>query len=309
MKKILFILAIALIAIVLGGNWLLQNKDETSEEKKKLPVVASFYPLAFFGSEIGGYKATVTNLTPAGTEPHDYEPSARDLANAENSRLIIINGGIENWGDKVKEDAAKRDTTVVTAAEGLMNREVEEEEGEGQTIRDPHVWLDPMLAKEEVKKITDGYIQADPQNQGYYENSESILNEKLDQLHRKYQMGLQNCQTKDFVTAHAAFGYLASRYGLNQISISGLSPEAEPSLQQVADITDFARENDIQYIFFETLVNPKLAETLANEIGAKTLVLDPLEGLSEDDINAGKNYFTVMEENLANLQTALQCTQ
>ncbi len=136
-----------------------------------------------------------------------------------------------------------------------------------------------------------------------------MLNQKLDQLDKTYAEGLKTCKQKDIITSHAAFGYLATRYGLNQVAISGISPDEEPSSQQLAEVAKFAKENDVKYIFFESLVSPKLSETIAHEIGAKTLVLDPLEGISDDDIKQGKNYFTVMENNLKNLQKALQCSQ
>lgn len=306
MKKTLILFIVILAALLLGGNWLFQNKQETKEVDEKMPVVASFYPISFFSSEIGGYKTTVMNLTPAGVEPHDYEPSTKDLARLERSRVLVLNGGIEGWADKVKTNLEAKQVTVITAGEGIISKDIEED---GKKTPDPHIWLDPVLAKEEARKIAEGFIQADPPNQSYYENSLSLLNDKFDQLHQKYQIGLNNCQKKDIITTHSAFAYLAARYGLNQVAISGLSPEAEPSLQQIADVTDFAKENDVKYIFFETLISPKLADTIASEVGAKTLVLDPLESLSEDDISTGKNYFTVMEDNLKNLQLALGCNQ
>lgn len=306
MRRTIALFVIILAVLFLGGNWLFQNKQETQEISQKMPVVASFYPVAFFASEIGGYKTNITNLTPPGVEPHDYEPSTKDLTKLERSRALVLNGGIEGWADKVKTTLASKQITIIVAGDGLINKKIEED---GKEIVDPHIWLDPVLAKEEARKIAEGLAKADPENQSYYENSLSLLNDKFDQLHQKYQLGLSNCQEKDIITSHTAFAYLAARYGLNQVAISGLSPEAEPSLQQLADISEFAKENNVKYIFFENRVSPKLAETIASEVGAKTLVLDPLESLSEDDISTGKNYFTVMEDNLKNLQLALGCNQ
>ena len=132
---------------------------------------------------------------------------------------------------------------------------------------------------------------------------------KLDDLDRQYRRGLANCQEKNIVTSHAAFGYLATAYGLNQVSITGLSPDAQPSPRQLADIVKFTRANNVKYIFFESLVSPKLSKTIATEIGAQTMVLNPLEGLTDEEVSQGNNYFTEMENNLANLKTALECKE
>jgi len=270
-----------------------------------LQVTASFYPMYYFSSIIGGDKATVQNVTPAGAEPHDYDPSTRDIANIQNSKLLVLNGGsLEAWGNKIKDNLQGTNTVIVTAGQGLTTRTVEEE---GKTGTDPHVWLDPLLAKQEVARINEGFDKADPANSGYYDANAKNLAVELDQLDGEYKLGLQSCQQKNIITSHAAFGYLGAQYGLTQVPISGLSPDAEPSNQQLAEVTDFAKQHKVKYIFFESLVSPKLSDTIANEVGAKTLVLDPIEGLSNDDIHAGKNYFTVMQQNLKNLQLALQC--
>lgn len=275
----------------------------TSQSVKKIPVTASFYPLYFFAGQIGGDKAEVRNLTPAGVEPHNWEPAPQDIARIEKSKLLILNGIMEAWGDKVKNNLQGKQVTVVAAGEGLFkSTEV------GQMSSDPHVWLSPPLAEKQVEVVTRGFIKVDPSNTAYYETNQKKLDDRLDQLDQAYKQGLSNCIQRDIITSHAAFGYLAGTYGLNQVSIAGLSPEAEPSSRQLAKIASFAKSNNVKYIFFEKSASPKLSETLAREIGAQTLVLDPLEGLSEDDIKIKKDYFTVMEDNLRNLQTALQCS-
>jgi len=300
-NKIFLVLAVAVILIL--GAWFVGKNNSTPQKaaSSKLSVITSFYPLFFFSAEIAGDRAEVKNITPSGVEPHDFEPTAQDIAQIEKSNLLILNGGVEAWAEKIK-DTIK--VTTIVAGEGLFTQQIEEE---GEVVSDPHIWLSPRLAKFESKKILEGLIKVDSQNSSYYQDQEKVLEEELDSLDQKYKEGLKNCQTKDFITSHAAFGYLASEYGLNQVPISGVSPDSEPSVKDLADLADFARINSVKYIFFESLVSPKLAKTLASEIGAQTLVLDPLEGLSDDDIAAGKNYFTVMEDNLKNLQTALQC--
>ena len=231
--------------------------------------------------------------------------------------MLILNGaGLEPWYEKIKDDLRQKNIRIIEATQGLSllegheeheEEEKEEEHEKEERIFDPHVWLDPRFAKKQVAKITEGYITVDPANSDYFKENEKQLSNKLDQLDLSYKQGLQNCQSHDIITTHTAFAYLAKRYELNQVSISGLSPDEEPSAQQLAEVASFAKKNNVKYIFFETLASPKLAETIANEIGAKTMVLDPIEGLSDDDIKQGKNYFTVMENNLVALQEALSC--
>ena len=302
---LIFILGFVFIGIsYFRGVEIFKNNTQTKPGTEKLQVVASFYPLYYFASQIAGDKADVTNITPAGAEPHDYEPSTQDIGRIEKSSILIINGGqLEAWGDKIKEDLQSKNIEVVTATEGLVTQEFEEEE----LIKDPHVWLDPVLAKKEVEKIAQAFIKVDPVNKTFYESNEINLENKLGSLDKSFKEGLRDCQQKNIVTSHAAFRYIASRYGLIQISISGLSPDQEPSPKQLAEVTRFARTNNVKYIFFETLISPKLSETIAKEIGAKTLVFNPLEGLTKDDEAVGKDYLSVQQENLASLRVALEC--
>ncbi len=305
-KKIIFSIIAAVLVVGLFAVFSQKKSVPSTSSSGKIQVSASFYPMYFFTSQIGGKKADVTNITPAGVEPHAVEPSAQDIAGIEHGDMLVLNGGVEAWGEKIQETLRGKKVKVVIAGKGLLTKEIEEE---GKKQLDPHVWLDPILAKKEVRAIAQGYVDVDPPNKTYYEKNEKMLDEKLDQLDTAYKNGLQNCKQRDIITSHAAFGYLAARYGLHQVPIAGLSPEAEPSSQQLAEIATFAKEHHVKYIFFESLVSPKLAETIANEVGAKTLVLDPIEGISDDDMKQGKNYFIVMEKNLKNLQIALECNQ
>lgn len=305
-KKVIipFILGFAFIGIV---SYLVKNVGKPSQPAKtnKIQVVASFYPLYFFSSQIGGNKADVTNIVPAGAEPHDYEPTAQDLAKIENSKLLVLNGGgLEAWGNDIQKNLDAKKTTIIVAGEGLTTQQVTEN---GETGTDPHVWLDPSLAEKMVDNIVRGFMQADPTNKDYYQSNATMLKSKLAGLDTAYKQGLSNCVEKNIITSHAAFGYIATTYGLNQVPIAGLSPDAEPSPQQLADIVKFAKDNNVKYIFFESLVSPKLSQTIATEVGAQTLVLNPIEGLSDEELAQGKTYLTVMQDNLANLQTALQC--
>lgn len=308
-KNILIIGVIALVLI--GGIYSIRHHTTPTEHATqppssgKLHIVASFYPMAFFAEQIAGDKADVVNITPAGAEPHDYEPSTQDIAQLEQANLIILNGNVEPWDDKIKANLEHTSVHILTAGEGLTTRTLTEE---GKKGTDPHVWLDPILAKQEVQKISDAIIAINPTHTEQYKANTKVLLEKLDQLDAAYKAGLSACTTKDIVTSHAAFGYLAAQYGLNQIPIAGLSPDEEPSAQSLVDTANFVRQHNVKYIFFESLVSPKLSQTIANETHAQTLELNPLEGLAQDDTQQGKNYFTVMQSNLQNLQLALSCT-
>lgn len=304
-----YILGVVLGVVVIGLFTLaIKNNNGTPAISSHKPqVVASFYPLYFFASQIAGDKADVTNITPAGAEPHDYEPTAQDIARMETSDVLVLNGGgLEAWGNDVRTNINPAKTIIVTAGEGLTTQEVVED---GEKIVDPHVWLSPVLAEQMVDKIEGALAKTDPTNASYYQSNAEALKSKLGVLDGEYKQGLAVCKEKNIITSHAAFGYLASTYGLNQIPIAGLSPDAEPSPKQLADITKFAKDNHIKYIFFESLVSPKLSQTIAAEVGAQTLVSSPLEGLTNDEIASGKDYFTEMRNNLANLKIALQCTQ
>jgi zinc transport system substrate-binding protein len=293
-KKLLAFVGFVVIATFLSIA--LVNKIKTAPPSNKLQVTTSFYPLYYFASEIGGDKATVTNITPAGTEPHDYEPTPADVAAIEKSKLLILNGGgLEVWADNIKQNMSKKQIVIKTVGENFTS------------MRDPHVWLSPQLAQKQVDLILDGFIETDPTNASYYRQNAESLKAKLANLDNEYKYGLSNCKQKDFVTSHEAFTYLADAYNLKQVSIAGLSPDEEPSASKLVEVAKFAKTNNVKYIFFESLVSPKLSRTIASEIGAKTLVLNPIEGLTSDEMTQGKNYVTMMQENLANLRIALQC--
>lgn len=301
-----FLVALVALVLVFGGFvYVLQNENKSSElTDGRIQVSASFYPMYFFTKEIGGDFVTVTNITPAGTEPHDYDPSTQDIATISGSKILVLNGTVEVWGEKVAKLVEGTGVGVVVAGEGLQKFSTLEE---GVRINDPHIWLDPILAKVEVDRIAQALILVDPINAvSYQENREALLH-RLESLHQKYTLGLSTCSSRDIITAHSAFAYVASRYNLKQVSISGLSPEQEPSAQELAAVANFAKANNVHYIFFESLVSPKLADTIAKEVGAKTLVLNPLEGITDEEAAAGSTYFSIMEENLKNLQIALQC--
>lgn len=293
-----YFFAVFILFVVFGGLiFALSGNRSTPGSGDRMLVSASFYPLAFLAQEIGGNKVDVFTVTKTGTEPHDYEPTAQDIVRITESRILLLNGArLEPWKDNILRIANKETTTVVIMSEWM------------EETNDPHFWLSPKLMKTMAEKVSKAMQEADTKNASYYSENESALQEKLTALDKDFTEGFSSCGKRDIVTSHDAFGYLARAYGLRQIPIAGLSPDAEPSPKTLADISVFVRKNGIQYIFFESLTSPKLSETLAKETGAKTLVLNPLEGLTKDELSAGKNYISEMRNNLTNLQIALECT-
>ena len=290
-------------------------KADAMESKKMLKVMASFYPMYDFAAKIGGDKAEVITLVPSGTEPHDWEPAAADIRNLEEADLFIYSGaGMEHWVDDVLASLDNKDLISVEASEGVAlrdgHRHSHEDEGavepeeEGQY--DPHVWLSPLNAEKEMENIKNAYIKADPDNRDYYEANYELYASRFADLNQKFKDTLSSLPNKDIVVSHEAFGYLCDAYGLNQVGIEGLSPDSEPSPARMAEIIDFVRANHVRVIFFEELVSPKVAETIAKETGSSVQVLNPLEGLSDEELESGADYFSVMEENLKQLEAALK---
>lgn len=272
---------------------------EQPKTGEKVNVVTSFYPLYEFSKRIGGDKAEVSILLPAGAEPHDWEPGPQDIIKIESAEIFVYNGaGLEPYVDKIITKTESRKLVVVDSSEGI------ELIKEGN-MPDPHIWLDPVLAKQQAEAIEKAFIKADSKNSDYYRANALALEQDLDALDANISKELAPAKKKVFITSHTAFGYFAKRYGLTQIAIAGLSPDIEPSPAKIAEIVRIAKENEVKYIFFETLVSPRLSEVIAKEAGAQTLVLNPIEGLSRTDMEQGKNYFTLMRENLENLKIAL----
>lgn len=305
---LIFLLTL-LASKVIYGVWQKQTSStqifQNQTKQNKIVITTSFYPLYFFAKEIVGDKAEVVNLTKAGIEPHDFEPSTKDLQIIENSQLLLVNGALfEGWLDKFSTQLINSQVEVLRVAENLSDLQVE---NNGQKKTDPHIWLDPVLAIEQIKMISSKLQSIDPKNGSFYEQSGQQLIAELQELDQEFKDSLTHCQKDKIITSHAAFAYLARRYGFEQIAIQGLNPDEEPSPSKIAATTKLARELGINYIFFETLVSPKIAQTIAAEVGAKTLVFNPLEGLTPEEEMSGKNYFSIQRENLVNLSLALSC--
>jgi zinc transport system substrate-binding protein len=258
-------------------------------------VVASFYPLAFAAARVGGDSVTVDDLTPSGAEPHDLELTPRTVADIQRADVVLYLG--HGFQPAVSDAAAGAAGQVVDALDGLPLRTASGE-GEAGLTADPHVWLDPPLYARMVKRI--GRVLHRPARA-------AALVARLDALDSSFRTGLAHCSRRDVVTSHAAFGYLAQRYGLHQVSITGLAPESEPTASELAHVVDVVRRTRATTVFSEKLLSPRLAETVARETGAKDAVLDPLEGLTPSETARGDTYFTLMRRNLAALRRALAC--
>lgn len=278
------------------------NKSQAPSDKK-IAVTASFYPLYDFAKNIGGTNVMVTNMTPPGSEPHDFEPAPKQLIQAEQSKVFIYDGGtLEPWADKFLQ--GYNNISVKASKDITLQNGTGED---GTSIKDPHFWLDPVLAQQIVKNIRDGLIQADPANRSLYTENANQYIKKLQKLDADYTSGLAHCSQNTVIASHEVFGYLAQRYHFTAEAITGMSPDQEPSSSKMAELTTMAKAKGIRYIFFESLVSPRLADTIAKEVGAQAIVFDPLEGLTDTAQKQGKNYINVQYENLNNLRTALTC--
>jgi zinc transport system substrate-binding protein len=293
-----------------------------------IDVVAAFYPVAEAAEQVGGDLVEVTNLTPAGTEPHDLELTPDQVDDIEDADVVLYLG--QGFQPAVAEAAERRGDDQVTVdvldgialepggSEALESEEhgeegeehSEEEEGEehSEEALDPHFWLDPQLMADAVDQIEAALGDADPADAEAFGTGAQRYGEELTALDQEMEAGLSSCERDEIVTSHAAFYYLANRYGLTQLPIAGLSPESEPDADRLAELADRVEEDGITTVFYEDLVSPDVAETLAREAGVETARLSPLEGLTEEQAEAGDDYVSVMRQNLAALQQALGCT-
>lgn len=288
-RGVLFVCVLALGACSAPGR-----------DPPRVLAVATVYPLYEFTRRVGGARVDVRLLIPAGSEPHDYEPTPQDVALLHRARVVVYNGaGFEPWIRKLLGELPEG-TVVVNATEGLPLHA-----GSGGV--DPHVWLDPVLAQGQVDRILRGLLRADPAGAATYRANAQALKRALAALDARFRQTLAHCRARAFIASHAAFGYLARRYGLEMLSISGLAPEAEPSPARLRDLVRVARRHGVGVVYAETLLSDRTARIVAEELGARLLVLNPLEGLTPQEQRAGRDYFRVMDENRRALAQGLGC--
>ena len=246
-------------------------------EDGRLKVMASFYPMYDFARKVGGDRIQVKDMVPAGTEPHDWEPAATDIRNLEDADVFVYNGAdLEHWAEDVLDTLENQDLVVSEASDGV--------------------------------ELLDGghdHAHGDEGNRDYYEANYEKYAGEFDELDQEFRDGLKGTKSRDIIVAHEAFGYLCNAYDLKQLAIEGLTPDSEPDPAKMQEVIEYAKKYDIHTIFFEELASPKVAKTVAKEVDAVTAVLNPIEGLSEEDIEAGEDYFSVMRKNLEALQKAL----
>jgi len=271
-------------------------------------VVASFYPLQYVAERVVGDHAEVTNLTAPGVEPHDVELSPRQTAEVSSASVVFHEKGLQPAVDQVISN--DRPDHVVDAADVVdlhhADEAHEDKDGHDHDGADPHFWLDPTLLGQAADAFTRTMSAADPDHAADFKANNARLQADLDRLDEEFRTGLEECTTRTIVVSHDAFGYLGERYDLDVHAIAGLSPDAEPSARRLGELSDLIREDDITTVFTERLASPKLADTLASDLGVETAVLDPIEGLSDED--ADDDYLRLMRENLAALQKAGGCS-
>lgn len=302
--KIFSLIIVACLALLAGCS----NKSKGGlgkKDKNKVSVYTSFYAMYDLTKKIGGDKINITNLVPAGTEPHDWEPKPSNIAELEEADVIVYNGaGMEGWIDKILKTLKNEDLVTVETSKEI--KLLDNAQGDEHLKYDPHVWLNPMNAKKQMEAIKNALVKADPANKSYYEKNYEDNAKKIAELDKKYKDAVEKFTQKNIVVSHEAFGYLCDAYGLKQVAIEGLNAESEPSPARMAEIVKYVKENNVKYIFSEELLSPKVAEAISKETGAKIAILNPLEGIKEEDTNAGKEYFSIMNDNLEILKKALQ---
>ncbi|MFE0457637.1 metal ABC transporter solute-binding protein, Zn/Mn family [Kitasatospora sp. NPDC058965] len=303
---------VALAAGVVAGALLLSacgGSSSATSADGRLNVVASFYPMQYLAEQIGGDHVKVTDLTAPGIEPHDLELTAKQVAAVQGAGAVVYLKGLQPTVDKAVAQAGGKHVVDAAALSPLVDHHLDEgtTDGGGQATHagDPHIWLDPTRYATVAKGVGAELAKADPAHAADYQRNTDALVARLATLDQGFRSGLKGCTGTSFVTSHAAFGYLADHYGLQQIAINGVDPESEPTPARLAQIQQTAKANGVTTIFFETLVSPKLADSVAKDLNLKTAVLDPLEGVKDEQTDS---YVTIMQQNLTNLRAALGCT-
>ncbi|MCM3599133.1 zinc ABC transporter substrate-binding protein [Robertmurraya korlensis] len=312
-----------LIATFLAGCQ--GDTAESSQEDDKLSIYTTVYPLQYFTERIGGDLVNVQSIYPNGADEHSYEPSQKDMIDLADSDLFFYIGlGLEGFVSKAEKALKNENVTLVATAEHITfeehAEETEEEHAHEETSEehaheeedehnhgdvDPHVWLDPIYAISLAEEIKEQLLEKLPDDKEQIEENFAALEKELQQLNDDFTEVTSTAKHKEFLVSHAAFGYWSERYGLEQISVSGLASTNEPTQKELENIIAEAEEHDLHYIFFEQNVSSKLTEIVQKEIGAEPLTLHNLSTLTDEDVKEERTYFTIMKDNLEALQTAL----
>lgn len=309
MKKLILFLSFLLpLSLVLSacGN----NTKQTPKKKNLLTIYTTVFPLQYFTERIGGKYVKVATIYPPGADEHTFEPSQKDMMNLADSDLFFYIGlGLEGFVEKAKGTLKDENVTLVPAAEGLKlpkdHHSSEEEDHEDHAGVNPHVWLDPVYSKEMAAVIRDQLAKKLPQRKAYFDENYQKLADELDELDANFANTISQAKHKKIIVTHAAFSYWETRYGIEQISISGLSTTNEPSQKELEKIISMADHEGLHYMLFEQNVKSKLGKVVQKEIGARALPIHNLAILTKDDIKNKETYFSLMNKNLKTLETAL----
>jgi zinc transport system substrate-binding protein len=295
---------VLVVAVLLALGIAATACGASSAARTRPRVVASFYPIAYLAAQLGGEAISVRDLTPTGAEPHDLELRPSDVAAVRDANLVLY---FDRGFQPAVEDAVRPlpRARAVDLLEGLpLKRAAGGEEG---LTADPHVWLSPVVYARMADTVASSLERIVPGPAAAVRTRLSTLRNKLEELDRQFALALDRCDRREIFTSHAAFGYLTERYRLRQVGIEGVSPEAEPSSRRLQTIADEARRAHATTIYFETLVSPRVARTIARIVGVRTAVLNPVEGLTAQERKAGADYFSIMRSNLRALTRGLGC--
>ena len=338
MKKFLSLFLLSIVAVILaacGGDDNATTDKETTESTNKLSIYTTVYPLQYFAERIGGEYVDVSSIYPPGANEHTFEPTQKDMMTLADADMFFYIGlGLEGFVEKAKNTLANENVKLVATADhvseeklhistGHVHAEGEEDDHgheehghEEQSSNllidhsghehDSHVWLSPVISQDLAAVIKDELVAAMPEQEALFTENYEALVAELEELHANFEAMAAQTTQKTFFVSHAAFGYIAGHYGFTQVPIAGLNSQSEPSQKELTKIVDLAKEENIQYIFFEQNVSSNLTEVIQNEVGADSLILHNLSVLTADDIKNGETYFTLMEKNMEALKTALQ---
>ena len=324
MKKLIPLLILILLLAACGESTT-GTPAPDSEDDSKLQVYTTVYPLTYFTERIGGDRVAVESVYPAGSNEHNFEPTQQDMiALAEADLMFYVGLGLEGFIDSAKETLENENVEFVATADSITDEELvaaasheeephddeaheeESHEGHDHGSTDPHVWISPVLSQKLAESIKDSLTAADPEGAETYESNYADLKIELEQLDRSFQDLAESVENKTFFVSHAAFGYIAEPYGFEQVAVAGLNSQDEPSQKELTEIVDLAKEKNIKYIIFEQNVSSNLTEVIQKEVGAEALEMNNLGVLTQENIDDGETYFTLMEKNLEVLKTALQ---
>lgn len=335
MKKLLFLISTALLLVLLAacGN----NDSQSSSEDGKLKIYTTIYPIQYFAERIGGDQVEVESVLPPGSDAHNFEPTSNQMVDiAKADAFLYSSDELETYAETIADAVGDEDVKIAQLADGINllpfeeehdhsheaaeeehdhsheateeehdhEEEATEEEHDHGSI-DPHYWLDPERAKQMAENMKNTLVDLDPDNKTTYEDNYTAVAEELDEIDQKFQQAVEGKQNKKIIVSHAAYGYWEDRYGIEQIAITGLSPTNEPSQQELEEIIHTAEDNKLNYVLFEQNISPKVATIVQDEIGADVLRIHNLETVTEDEIEAGEDYFSLMDKNIETLDQAL----